>query len=39
LAMVALSDAFLGGHGLPRDPREAARWAKEARRESSSGMG
>jgi hypothetical protein len=39
LAMVALSDAYLGGHGLPRDPREAARWAKEARRESTSGMG
>lgn len=32
----ALSEAYLGGHGVLRDPREAARWAEAARRESTS---
>lgn len=36
LAMIALSDAYLGGHGVLRDPREAARWAEAARHESTS---
>lgn len=35
-AMLALSEAYLGGHGVLRDPREAARWAEAARRESTS---
>lgn len=35
-AMLALSEAYLGGHGVPRDPREAARWAEAANRESTS---
>ena len=35
-AMEALAEAYLGGHGLLRDPREAARWAEAARRESTS---
>jgi hypothetical protein len=30
-AMVALSAACLGGHGMLRNPREAARWAEAAR--------
>lgn|GEM_PF-467280 len=34
-AMAALAEAYLGGHGVLRDPREAARWAEAARRESS----
>jgi len=35
-AMAALAEAYLGGHGVLRDPREAARWAEAARRESTS---
>ncbi len=35
-AMLALSEANLGGHGILRDAREAARWAEAARRESTS---
>lgn len=35
-AMLALSEAYLGGHGILRDAREAARWAEAARRESTS---
>ena len=35
-AMVALSEAYLGGHGVVRDPREAARWAETACHESTS---
>jgi hypothetical protein len=35
-AMLALSDAYLGGHGVLRDRREAARWAEAAGRESTS---
>jgi len=35
-AMSALAEAYLGGHGVVRDPREAARWAQAARRESTS---
>lgn len=35
-AMRALAEAYLGGHGVLRDPREAARWAESARRESTS---
>lgn len=35
-AMLALAEAYLGGHGVLRDPREAARWAEAARRESTS---
>ncbi|WP_026852279.1 tetratricopeptide repeat protein [Geothrix fermentans] len=35
-AMRALADAYLGGHGVLRDPREAARWA-EASRQAFSG--
>jgi TPR repeat protein len=35
-AMAALADAYLGGHGVLRNPREAARWAEAARRESTS---
>jgi len=31
-AMAALAEAYLGGHGVVRDPREAARWAESARR-------
>lgn len=31
-AMEALSQAYLGGHGVIRDPREAARWAEASRR-------
>lgn len=31
-AMEALALAYLGGHGVLRDPREAARWAEAARR-------
>ena len=32
-AMEALADAYLGGHGVVRDPREAARWREAAQRE------
>jgi hypothetical protein len=35
-AMEAMAQAYLGGHGVLRDPREAARWAEAARRESTS---
>ncbi len=35
-AMAALADAYLGGHGVLRDPREAARW-REAARQGSPG--
>jgi len=35
-AMEALAEACLGGHGMIRDAREAARWAEAARRESTS---
>jgi len=35
-AMTALAEAYLGGHGVVRDPREATRWAEAARRESTS---
>ncbi len=35
-AMLALAEAYLGGHGVLRDPREAARWAEAAGRESTS---
>jgi TPR repeat protein len=35
-AMAALAEAYLGGHGVLRDPREAARWAGAARGESTS---
>jgi len=35
-AMLALSEAYLGGHGVLRDRREAARWAEAAGRESTS---
>lgn len=35
-AMAALAEAYLGGHGVVRDPREAARWAEAAQRESTS---
>jgi hypothetical protein len=35
-AMEAMAQACLGGHGVLRDPREAARWAEAARRESTS---
>jgi hypothetical protein len=35
-AMEALAQAYLGGHGLLRNPQEAARWAEAARRESTS---
>ncbi|MBI1752178.1 MAG: sel1 repeat family protein [Acidobacteria bacterium] len=35
-AMQALAEAYLGGHGVLRDPREAARWTEAARRESTS---
>ncbi|HJV48647.1 MAG TPA: hypothetical protein VJ549_05180 [Geothrix sp.] len=35
-AMAAMAEACLGGHGVLRDPREAARWAEAARRESTS---
>lgn len=35
-AMTALSKAYLGGHGVLRDPREAARWADAARCQSTS---
>jgi hypothetical protein len=35
-AMEALAQAYLGGHGVVRDPQEAARWAEIARRESTS---
>jgi hypothetical protein len=35
-AMAVLAEAYLGGHGVVRDPREAARWAEAARRESTS---
>ena len=38
-AMTALSAACLGGHGMVRDPREAARWAEAARSKSTSGGG
>nr|WP_275976245.1 hypothetical protein [Geothrix oryzisoli] len=30
-AMEALAEAYLGGHGVLRNPREAARWAEAAR--------
>ncbi len=36
LLVVALAEAYLGGHGVLRDPRESARWAEAARRESTS---
>jgi TPR repeat protein len=32
-AMVALAEAYLGGHGVLRDRREAAQWEEAARRE------
>nr|WP_306672433.1 hypothetical protein [Geothrix fuzhouensis] len=32
-AMAALAEAYLGGHGVLRDPREAARWREAARQE------
>ena len=35
-AMAALAQAYLGGHGVLRDPQEAARWAEAARHESTS---
>lgn len=35
-AMRALADAYLAGHGVPRDAREAARWAEAAGRQSTS---
>jgi hypothetical protein len=35
-AMAALAEAYLGGHGVPRDRREAARWSEAAGRESTS---
>ena len=35
-AMTELSRAYLGGHGVVRNAQEAARWAKAARRESTS---
>lgn len=35
-AIQALIQAYLGGHGVLRDPREAARWAEVAQRESTS---
>lgn len=35
-AMQAMAEAYLGGHGVLRDPREAARWTEAARRESTS---
>jgi TPR repeat protein len=34
-AMEALADAYLGGHGVVRDPREAARWREAAQRDRS----
>lgn len=36
-AMEAMAEAYLGGHGVMRDPREAARWAEAAKRQSTSG--
>ena len=36
-AMAALAAAYLGGHGLMRDPREAARWTEAMQRKSTSG--
>lgn len=35
-AMEALAEAYLGGHGVLRDPREAQHWAEAGRRESTS---
>lgn len=35
-AMEAMAEAYLGGHGVMRDPRESAKWAEAARRESTS---
>ncbi len=35
-AMAAMAEAYLAGHGVLRDPREAARWAEAARRGSTS---
>jgi TPR repeat protein len=35
-AMEALAQAYLGGHGVLRNPQEAAHWAEAARRESTS---
>ncbi len=35
-AMAALAEAYLGGHGVLRDPREARRWSEAASRESTS---
>ncbi len=35
-AMAALAEAYLGGHGVLRDPREARRWSEAARGESTS---
>ena len=35
-AMEALAQAYLAGHGVMRDPREAARWAEAAARQSTS---
>ena len=35
-AMAALAEAYLGGHGVLRDPREAARWSAAVARESTS---
>jgi hypothetical protein len=34
-AMTALAEAYLGGHGVLRNPREAARWAEAARQSTS----
>lgn len=36
-AMEAMAEAYLGGHGVMRDPREAARWAEAVKRQSTSG--
>ena len=38
-AMAALAEAYLGGHGVVRDPREARRWSEAARGESTSQPG
>ena len=38
-AMAALAEAYLGGHGVLRDAREAQRWSEAARRESTSQAG
>ncbi len=38
-AMAALAEAYLGGHGVLRDPREAKRWSEAVRGESTSQSG